>query len=92
VLLASPDGPLFEWELGYGLAHLGVGLWLLWPGATARVAAIVLSILNLLAVPYGTLFGMYGLWSLLLRDGAERLVERGSPEAPPRPVPLRSVG
>jgi len=29
----------------------------------ARILAIVLSVLNLIVVPIGTLLGMYGLWS-----------------------------
>jgi hypothetical protein len=41
---------------------IGAGLWLFQPWA--RIAGIVLSILDLLAVPFGTILGVYGLWVL----------------------------
>lgn len=34
----------------------------------ARVLAIVLSLLNLLNIPFGTVLGIYGLWILLARE------------------------
>ncbi len=42
----------------------------------ARIAGIVLSALNLINVPFGTLLGAYGLWVLLTRE-TERLFEGG---------------
>ncbi len=42
----------------------------------ARIAGIVLSALNLINVPFGTLLGAYGLWVLLTRE-TERLFDEG---------------
>jgi hypothetical protein len=49
---------------------VGLGLWRLRPWA--RIGGIVLSILGLLWIPFGTILGIYGLWVLLSKDG-ERL-------------------
>jgi len=38
----------------------------------ARILALVLSVLNLLNIPFGTVLGVYGLWVLLSKD-TERL-------------------
>ena len=35
----------------------------------ARVLTIILNILNLIQLPFGTILGIYGLWVLLSRDG-----------------------
>jgi len=48
----------------------GIGLLRLRPWA--RIAAIVLSILGLVAIPFGTVVGVYGLWVLFSKD-TERL-------------------
>ena len=48
----------------------GVGLLKFQPWA--RMIAIVLSALNIMNVPFGTLLGIYGLWVLLHRE-TERL-------------------
>lgn len=42
----------------------------------ARIAGIVLSALNLINFPFGTLLGAYGLWVLLTRE-TERLFDEG---------------
>jgi hypothetical protein len=49
---------------------IGIGLIRLRPWA--RIAAIVLSILSLTMVPFGTIVGIYGLWVLFNSD-TERL-------------------
>ena len=36
----------------------------------ARILTIVLSVLNLINIPFGTLLGIYGLWVLLAEDTA----------------------
>ena len=36
----------------------------------ARILTIVLSVLNLLNIPFGTVLGIYGLWVLLSQDTA----------------------
>ena len=53
----------------------------------ARILAIVLSVLNLIVVPIGTLLGMYGLWVLLSRNTAPLfgMTPAVAPDAPPAP-------
>jgi hypothetical protein len=43
----------------------------------ARILAIILSVLNLLAFPFGTALGVYGLWTLLNQQTVP-LFRRGS--------------
>jgi hypothetical protein len=50
------------------LPGLIIGVGLLQFRSWARVAAIVLSALDLLQVPIGTALGIYGLWVLLNRE------------------------
>ncbi len=56
----------------------------------ARIFAIVLSVINLINIPFGTLLGMYGLWVLLSRDTAQLFGATPStaPEALPTPPNL----
>lgn len=49
---------------------IGVGLIRLRPWA--RVAGMVISILSLMVIPFGTIIGIYGLWVLFSKD-TERL-------------------
>ena len=65
VLLVSIPGIVIGWAL-----------FTLYPWA--RVWGIVLSILSLFVVPFGTIIGVYGLWVLLSRD-TERLFARPGP-------------
>jgi hypothetical protein len=59
----------------------GIGLLRLRPWA--RILGIVLSVVSLMAIPFGTLVGAYGLWVLLSKD-TERLFD---PQVqPPRTV------
>jgi hypothetical protein len=51
---------------------IGVGLLKLKPWA--RIGGIVLSILSLMMIPFGTILGAYGLWVLFSKD-TERLFE-----------------
>ena len=46
--------------------------------AWGRVGGIVLSILSLIAVPFGTALGIYGLWVLFSKDGA-RVFDTAAP-------------
>jgi hypothetical protein len=55
----------------------GIGLLSFRPWA--RILGIIISILNLLNFPFGTIVGFYGIWVLFSRDGAA-LFER-----PPTP-------
>jgi len=54
----------------------GIGLLRLRPWA--RILGIVLSLLSLVAIPFGTVIGIYGLWVLLSKD-TERLFATGAP-------------
>jgi len=52
----------------------GVGLLSYQPWA--RILTIVLSILDLISIPFGTALGIYGLWVLFTAEGAQ-LFEQG---------------
>ena len=49
----------------WGLAHLIVGRLLRARRPSARLAALILSSVDLLLLPYGTALGAYALWTLL---------------------------
>ena len=55
----------------------GVGLLSYQPWA--RILTIVLSILDLMSIPFGTALGIYGLWVLLTTEGARLFDQRGVP-------------
>ena len=57
----------------------GIGLLRMRPWA--RIVGIVLSVLSLLAVPLGTLVGIYGLWVLFSKE-TEQLFEAQSAPKP----------
>ena len=57
---------------------VGIGLFRLRPWA--RIAGIVLSMLALIMIPFGTLVGIYGLWVLFAKD-TERLFAGSAPPA-----------
>ena len=48
----------------------------------ARIGGIVLSILDLIWIPFGTAVGVYGLWVLFSKEG-ERLFDAPVPAPPP---------
>ncbi len=48
-----------------GAAHAWVGTILRRRHGAARLAALVLALPNLFLIPFGTVFGAYGLWVLL---------------------------
>jgi hypothetical protein len=54
---------------------IGIGLIRLQPWA--RVAGMVVSILSLMMIPFGTIVGVYGLWVLFSKD-TEKLFARGN--------------
>ena len=54
----------------------GVGLLSCQPWA--RILIIVLSVLELISIPFGTAIGIYGLWVLLTKEGAQ-LFEQQTP-------------
>ena len=55
----------------------GVGLLSYQPWA--RILTIVLSIVDLLSIPFGTALGVYGLWVLFTAEGARLFEQRGVP-------------
>ncbi len=59
---------LFFFLVLMSLPGIVAGVGLLKFRSWARLLAIVLSILNLLFFPLGTVLGIYGLWVLLSRD------------------------
>lgn len=59
----------------------GIGLLQFKPWA--RILTIILSVLHLIHIPFGTAVGIYGLW-VLLSGGTEQLFQ--SRPAPPQPV------
>ena len=55
----------------------------------ARILTIVLSVLHLLNVPFGTFVGVYGLWVMFSEDGARLFTPAPpAPPAPPVPTPV----
>ena len=63
---------LFSLMLAIPELIIGYGLWRCRPWA--RIAGIVLSVLSLLWVPFGTIVGLYGLWVLFNKE-SERLFD-----------------
>jgi hypothetical protein len=61
----------------FGGAHLWVGSRLRRFRDRARIFAIVLSILDLVLVPFGTALGIYALWALL-HEGSKGLFDAGT--------------
>ena len=58
----------------------GIGLLRLRPWA--RIAGIVLSIIGLMMIPFGTIVGVYGVWVLFSKD-TERLFTAAAPATAP---------
>ena len=56
----------------------------------ARILTIVLSVLNLINIPFGTILGIYGLWVLLSQDTARffGVTPVAAPGAAPPPPAL----
>src|SRR5262245_10798226 len=44
----------------------------------ARILTIMLSILDLISIPFGTALGIYGLWVLFKPEGAQLFEQRGA--------------
>ena len=64
----------------YGTApSLIAGVGLLYFKPWARVLTIILSVIHLFSVPFGTALGIYGLWVLLQRE-TEPLFRRAMPQ------------
>lgn len=71
-LLSAIGGGLFFLIIALSVPGIIAGIGLLKFRPWARILTIILSVLNLLHIPFGTAVGIYGLWVLLSRD-TERL-------------------
>jgi hypothetical protein len=71
--------------LTFSVPSIIAGIGLLKRRSWARILAIVLSVLNLINIPFGTLLGIYGLWVLLSRNTAPLfgVAPAAAPVAPP---------
>jgi hypothetical protein len=74
-ILGSIGAFLFFLLLVLSLPGIIAGVGLLQFQPWARILTIVLSVLDLIHVPFGTALGVYGLW-VLLSQGTERLFQR----------------
>jgi hypothetical protein len=61
------------------LPSVVIGIGLLRRRPWSRIAGIVLSIIGLMMIPFGTVVGAYGLWVLFSKD-TERLFMAGVPQ------------
>lgn len=72
---------LIVFVLARSLPGIIIGIGLLKFRSWARIGGIVLSFLDLVWMPFGTIVGIYGLWVLFSKE-TERLFT-GSPSVPP---------
>ena len=61
--------------LALSLPGIIAGIGLLKYRRWARILTIVLSALNLMNIPFGTILGIYGLWVMLSDDGSRLFVQ-----------------
>ena len=61
--------------IGWGAAHVVIGVPLRRYAARARFIALLLGSVDLLLLPYGTALGVYALWVLLTEDGKKLFLE-----------------
>jgi hypothetical protein len=74
-ILGGIGGLIFLFTALLSIPGIIAGIGLLSFKPWARILAIVVSILSLLQVPFGTALGFYGIWVLFSRDG-QALFER----------------
>ncbi len=77
-IIGMAGGALVIFLLAVSLPGLITGFGLLGYKPWARILGLVLSVLNLIHIPFGTIVGIYGLWVLLNKD-TERLFNRNTP-------------
>lgn len=63
-----------------------IGIGLVQRRSWARIGGLVLSIFDLIWIPFGTILGAYGLWVLLSKD-TERAFSRSAMMPPVEPAP-----
>lgn len=76
VVWFSPFGFILLLMGSLAILALMAGIGLLGERRWARPAAFVLAIVNLFSFPFGTAFGIYGIW-VLTRPGIGRVLGRG---------------
>lgn len=81
-ILTIVGGAIAIFLLLVSLPGIVAGIGLLHYREWARILTIVLSAINLLNVPLGTLLGVYGLWVLLQRETVELF------QNPPQQTPV----
>lgn len=62
----------------WGVAHIVVGVPLRRHRHWSRLAALMISSVDLLLLPYGTVIGCYTLWALLHQGGRRMFTETGT--------------
>jgi len=82
-ILGGIGGLIFVLFLILGLPGLIGGIGLIQFKPWARIVIIVLSVLDLFNIPFGTALGIYGLWALLNKE-TETLFSRQSLPVMPR--------
>lgn len=75
-ILGLTGAAISTFLLVLSLPGLVIGIGLLQRRAWARVAGIVISLLNLFNFPFGTMLGVYGLWVLFAKD-TEQIFDAG---------------
>ena len=69
-VLGGIGGIIFVVALILSVPSIIAGIGLLNFRPWARILTLVLSVLHLVNLPFGTVLGFYGLWALLSREGA----------------------
>src|SRR5688500_8631092 len=69
-ILGMTGAALGVFMLALSLPGIVAGIGLLQFRPWARILTIVLSALNLMNIPFGTILGIYGLWVMLSEDGS----------------------
>ena len=72
--------------IGWGAAHVIVGVPLRRRQPWSRLVAMMLGAVDLLLVPYGTALGIYAIWLLLNEDGKKEFAVMADANRPRRPV------
>ena len=67
-ILGLTGAAIAAFLLVLSLPGVVIGIGLLQRRSWARVAGIVISLLNLFNFPFGTMLGVYGLWVLFAKD------------------------
>ncbi len=85
-IIAALGGVIATFLLIVSLPGFVAGFGLLIYKPWARILTIVLSVLHLFNVPFGTFVGAYGLWVMLSEEGARLFAP--TPTAPTVPTPV----